>query len=401
MQLPPTAGRGRLLLALLGLALALPILAPMSMQATPAQPRSKGSGGSTGALIVRLRAGTPASVGDRIAAAAGGTELGSLDELNVRVVSASAGQRENVRLALERNPNVAAVEDDRDADKAVLPTDPHWTNQWGARLIRAPEAWRVTTGSRAVIIAIVDTGVDAHQPDLRGRLVPGWDFVNDDPNPADDDGHGTAVAGVAGAAGDNGVGIAGMCWKCRIMPVKVLNGKGHGTHSNVAAGIVWATDHGANVINLSIAARGASAVLASAVAYAIRKGVVVVAAAGNAGRTARNYPAAYPGVLSVAASNGADGLYGWSNYGRWVEIAAPGCTYTGKPGPAWTLWCGTSLATPFVAGTAALILSRFPNLPAARVERAMTRTATHIGRRVISGRLNAALALRSLGGSPP
>ena len=103
-----------------------------------------------------------------------------------------------------------------------------------------PEAWQHTRGETSTVIAIVDTGVDPNQPDLRGRFVKGWDFHNDDANPYDDDGHGTAVATTAAAAGNDRVGIAGACWRCKIMPVKVLNGNGHGTQSNLAAGIVWA-----------------------------------------------------------------------------------------------------------------------------------------------------------------
>ena len=135
-------------------------------------------------------------------------------------------------------------------------------------------------------------------------MLRGWDFVNNDANPRDDNGHGTAVAGVAAAAANDGVGIAGMCWHCDILPVKVLNAAGSGARSNIAAGIVWATKHGADVINLSLAGPTHPTSSATQSSYADNHGVVVVAAAGNEGSTHKFYPAAYPGVISVGATDG-------------------------------------------------------------------------------------------------
>jgi subtilisin family serine protease len=240
---------------------------------------------------------------------------------------------------------------------------------------------------------VIDTGVDPRHPELRNRLVPGWDFHNDDPNPRDDNGHGTAVANVAAAAGNDEIGMSGLCWRCKVMPVKVLNANGSGTHSNIAAGIIWAVNHGADVINMSIAGSRPTTVMAEAVAYARRKGVIVIAAAGNEGSRRLYYPAAYPGVISVAASNGADVLYSWSNRGSWVKIAAPGCAFTGKPGPAWSWWCGTSFATPAVAGTAALIKSVRPGMSRWDMERLLMTSTVRISG-VTSGRLDAARAVR-------
>ena len=173
--------------------------------------------------------------------------------VSTRVVSVSVLRRWSAIRALNADPRVVSVELDATASVAVEPNDPSWGKQWGPRRVRAPQAWSMSTGSRETIIAIVDTGVDETQPDLRGRVMRGWDFHNNDARPRDDNGHGTAVAGVAAAAGNDRVGIAGMCWRCRIMPVKVLNANGSGSHSNIAAGIIWAADHGADVINLSLA----------------------------------------------------------------------------------------------------------------------------------------------------
>ena len=251
----------------------------------------------------------------------------------------------------------------------VIPHDPHWTQAWGPKLVHAPAAWNMTTGKSSTVIAIVDTGVDPRQPDLRGRVLRGWNFVGRNNNPRDDNGHGTAVAGVAAAAANDGVGIAGMCWQCDILPVKVLNANGSGSHSNIAAGIVWATRHGADVINMSLAGPYPSPVVQSAVNFARNHGVVVVAAAGNEGLTRKFYPAAYPGVISVAATSSADRLYSWSNRGTWVKLAAPGCAFTGKPGPRLELVVRHVLCTPVVAGTAALIKSLRPNLSRSAIER--------------------------------
>jgi len=304
-------------------------------------------------------------------------------------------QRELARRILLADPRVESVEDDAIASAAVTPSDPFWPQQWNARRVRATEAWEVSRGHSGVTIAIVDTGVDANHPDLRGRMVRGWDFHNNDSNPYDDDGHGTAVATTAAAAGNDRVGIAGMCWRCKVMPVKVLNGMGHGSHSNIAAGVRWAVDHGADVINMSIAGMSSTTLLQNAVAYAIRKGAVVVAAAGNSGSSRHTYPAAFPGVISVAATNEVDRLYSWSNRGSWVTLAAPGCAFSGRPRARWASMCGTSLSTPIVAGTVALMKSVAPRLSSLRLTRMLTVNTQRVRISAANGRLDAARAMTS------
>ena len=338
------------------------IALPAAAAAHSERPRGNGSGRSHNALLVNFRSGVDDAGASQALSAAGVTEIGRLDDLGTRVVDVPDSRRDASRNELASDPRVLSVEEDATAEAAVIPTDPHWYQAWGPQRVGAPAAWNVSTGRASTIIAIVDTGVDPKQPDLRGRVLPGWDFQNNDANPMDDNNHGTAVAGVAAAAANDGVGIAGMCWNCLILPVKVLNSHGSGNHSNIAAGVIWAVDHGADVINMSIAGPRETNVLANAVAYALSKGVVVVAAAGNEGSKRRFYPAAYNGVMSVGATNKKDQLYAWSNRGSYVKLAAPGCAVTGKPGPAWTRWCGTSFATPIIAGTAALIKSRRPHM---------------------------------------
>jgi subtilisin family serine protease len=348
--------------------------------------------------VVRYKPGFARTAAASLASASvgrGPKELRHIGELNADVVTLPKGHEKAALAKLKRNPSVASVEPDGTMTATVTPHDPHWTQAWGPRLVHAPAAWSMTTGKASTIIAVVDTGVDPRQPDLRGRVLRGYDFVGNDANARDDNGHGTAVAGVAAAAANNGVGIAGMCWQCRILPVKVLNARGSGTHSDIAAGIVWATRHGADVINLSLAGPSDANVIHDAVNFALRRGVVVVAAAGNEGSHRKFYPAAYPGVISVGATNNADRLYAWSNKGTWVKVTAPGCAYTGSTGPVrWSWWCGTSFATPVIAGTAALVKSLTPSLSRSTIERTVLRSTVRI-RGVALGRIDALSALRT------
>src|SRR3990170_879710 len=172
-------------------------------------------------------------------------------------------------------------------------------------------------------------------------------------------GHGTHVAGIAAATAGNGVGVAGVCPRCTILAVKVFaDGSGSTSDFTVAQGIVWAVDHGANVVNLSLGGPGSSAVAQAAVDYAWSRGVVVVAAAGNSGSSTLSYPAAYPNAIAVSATNSSDGLAGFSSYGSWVDLSAPdqGILST-VPGGDYASWSGTSMATPVVAGAAGLAFS--------------------------------------------
>jgi subtilisin family serine protease len=317
----------------------------------------------------------------------GAREVGEIPEVDAHVVTLPAGREAQTLNSLRHDPRVLSVERDDSMQATYLPIDPHWTQEWGARAVRAPLAWNMTMGTNKTVIAVVDTGVDPRQPDLKGKVLRGWDFQNNDSNPMDDNGHGTAVAGVAAAA-VNDIGIAGICLRCVILPVKVLNKAGSGSYSNIAAGIIWAAKHGADVINLSLAGAYPATVVSDAIQFARNHGVVVVAAAGNEGSRHKFYPAAFPGVISVAATSNTDRLYSWSNRGTWVKVAAPGCAYTGSTGPIrWTWWCGTSFATPVVAGTAALVISLRPGLSRSQVER-MLLTSTVNVRGVTQGRID-------------
>lgn len=281
---------------------------------------------------------------------------------------------------------------------AAVPNDYWWPSEWAPAKVNAPAAWDLTTGSEKIVIAILDSGVDYSQPDLQGAFVPGRDIVNSDSDPGDDYGHGTQVAGVAAARSNNGIGIASYCWRCAVMPVKVLGATGAGSVADVAAGIVWATDHGARVINLSFGTTSASPTLSDAVKYAHDRGVVLVAAAGNSSSNTPTYPAAFPEVIGVAGSTSTDELTNASNFGSWVDVAAPGCNFTTGVRSWYGTFCGTSSAAPAVAGIAGLALSLAPGAGNTQVEEAIEKTAVPVPY-VRYGRVDAAATLKALGGA--
>jgi subtilisin family serine protease len=359
----------------------------------PVAPAERGAGRSQGALLVRLKPGVDNAAAATLFANSGASELGRLDQISTRVIDGHGQALAALQRHLLDSPLVAAVEADGTAIVTLTPTDPLWSNEWYASKVKAPAAWDTTVGAGGPVIAVLDTGIQFHHPDLDGRVLAGWDFVNNDSNPWDDNGHGTMVAGVAAGAGMNSVGIAGMCWRCRILPVKVAGSHGTLTWSDAIAGILWATDHGADVINMSFGSLSGSAALADAVNYAERHGVVVVAAAGNEGTTAKFYPAAYPGILSVAATTNTDALYSFSTRGSWVTLAAPGCTWTSQRNSTWGSFCGTSAAAPVVAGTAALYIAAHPGAMRTEVQYAIRSSAVPIAVNIGGGRVNAAAAL--------
>jgi subtilisin family serine protease len=348
-------------------------------------------------LTVTFVHGTSRTIVDRTFIRAGVTLERAIPKIRAYMVGVAPDRRQEALDALRASPAVA------NAGREVLvsaldttPDDTDWPRQAGLRLVGFPKAWDVTRGSNRVVVAVLDTGVDGTQADLRGALLPGYDFVNSDPDPADDEGHGSAVAGIIAARADNHQGVAGICWTCSIMPVKVLDGHGSGDETVIAAAIVWAVDHGARVINLILGDPDTTQALGDAIAYAVARRAVVVGAAGNSGVSVPFYPAADPNAIGVAGTTATDQLYPWSNFGPWVGVAAPGCNIapvlTGGYGP----FCGTSSATPVVSGLAALVLSVDPNAAAADVRQALARSAVPLPGVVQYGRIDASRTLASL-----
>ena len=350
-----------------------------------------------GRLVVKFEDETPASVARGVVAGVDGDVEARVDPLDIRVVDVAPADTRAALEELAASPAVEYVERDAAVQGFATPNDTLWREQWGPLVVDSPTAWDWATGSPTTVVAVLDTGVDSSHPDLEGAVVAGFDFVNGDADPADDNGHGTAAAGVIGARTNNGRGQAGICWRCSLMPVKVLDANGSGSTSIVAAGIVWAVDHGARVISLSLGGESPTHTLGEAVAYATGKGVVVVAAAGNSGNSNLNYPAAYEGVIGVAGTTPADGLYSWSNFGDWVLVAAPGCNVATYLNGDYVNFCGTSSAAPVVAGIAGLAVSGRPNASPGQVEDALLRSAATLGGSVRYGRVNAPLTLKALG----
>ncbi|MEZ4836122.1 MAG: S8 family peptidase [Caldilineaceae bacterium] len=339
---------------------------------------------------------------------------------NLYAVTVQVGAEEEVAAALAAHPQVLLAEPDYVYHTLETPNDPLYDRyQWNLQHIRADAAWDQTTGSTDVIIAILDTGADLNHPDLVQNLVAGYDFVSDDADPGDDEGHGTHVASIAAATGNNGVGLTGVGWQTKIMPIKVLDGDGRGASSDIAEGIIWAVDHGADVLNLSLGSTRYSETINAAVQYAYGHGVLVVAASGNyyASGNPTVYPAALNNVLAVAAVNDVDRHASYSSSGSYVDLAAPGGdpvnasdndirhwipgAYLRSTGLAYGWLVGTSQAAPHVAGLAALLLAVDPSLTVDQLQSLIKNSAVDIespGWDELSGygRVDAAAAIGAL-----
>lgn len=268
-------------------------------------------------------------------------------------------------------------------------SDALYSNQWGLEKVNAPGAWSLSTGD-GVVIAVPDTGVDLDHPDLEDKILTdiAKSFIEGSPGVDDDNGHGTHVAGIAAAATDNGIGIAGMGWDAMILPLKVLDADGWGNVVGLAYAIRYATDSGADVINLSLGVVGSCGwPLYDAVEYAYGKGVIMVAAAGNELANQEMIPVGCDHVIGVSATDEADRLAAYSNYGGHVSVAAPGSSiystaWPGDPQCWYREYCrksGTSMATPYVSGLAALLLGRYPGYTPDEIASAILDNAVDLG----------------------
>lgn len=299
---------------------------------------------------------------------------------------------------------------DDGAVAAVGVNDPMTAGQYSLDRMRVRDAWSLATGT-AGVVAVLDTGVQQDHPDLSGRVLAGRDFVNNDALAADDNGHGTWVAGIIAARPNDGYGIAGISWSGTILPVKIMNSSGTGSTSALVSGIIWAADNGATVINMSVGGFPYSQAVQDAVTYAWNKGAVLVGAAGNNNREESFYPASMNNVISVSATQPQDEFSHWSSYGPAVDVSAPGssvlttnCTASTCPNPEWgshTYISGTSFATPNVAGVVALIRATYPTWSPQQVVDRLYATVDDLGyagwdNRYGRGRVN---AYRALGGS--
>jgi len=331
-------------------------------------------------IVIRFQPGISPARRSAVLARVGARPVRVLRGLGLTVARVPASRRGEAVALLRSSGATRFVSPERAYSIARGPTDPEYaTTLWPFTQLGLPAAWDATTGSSSVVIAVLDTGVAPGALDLTGRLVAGYDIVAGNTDTSDDHGHGTEVASTLAGGIDNGFASVGACPFCRIMPVKVLDASGGGTTADIAAGITWATDHGARIINMSLGGPTDDPALDTAVAYAIAHDVLVVAAAGNNGTTAPEYPAAIPGVVSVAATDASGALQGFSQHGSWVDVAAPGCVTTATMTNAVASVCGTSFAAPLVAGVAGLALSRSPSLSEAQLRSALETDASGRG----------------------
>lgn len=344
------------------------------------------------------------------------------------VAAAYAGEP-NVVFA---EPNYYAYASDVPAGPlAFIPNDPYFDRQWNLQAIQAPQAWDYA-GGQGVVVAVIDSGIAYEDfenfrraPDLANAvLVPGYDFVNNDPHANDDFGHGTHVAGTIAQSTNNGRGVAGVAFGATLMPVKVLNARGQGGFDALARGVIFAADQGARVINLSLSGRKSSQLLQDAIQYAADKGALIVAAAGNSGG-AVEYPAAYGPVIAVGAVDYQLQRARYSNFGHQLDLVAPGGdthidangdglpdgilqeTFQGDP-TRFALYNmeGTSMAAPHVAGVAALLFAFNPTATAAQVRQVLEMTARDLGAPGFDenygyGLVQAAAALAAMGAQAP
>ncbi|MBG0560164.1 S8 family peptidase [Actinoplanes aureus] len=324
-------------------------------------------------------------------------------EKPARVVTTTIGEDGKpvitVKEATDKASAAKLVEDGQGAEDAVsvevdakmyalgIPTgsDPSRSQQWDFSKLKIAEAWKKSTGEN-VTVAVIDSGVDSKHPDLAGNVLSGYDAISNKAGTiTDGNGHGTHVAGTISAVTGNGVGISAVAPNAKILPVKALGSNGSGNMSDAAEGIIWATDHGAQVINMSLGSTQKVTAVTNAVNYARSKGVTVIAAAGNS-RTSGSpisYPAADAGVIAVAATDSNDRYGSYSNAGSYVDVAAPGSnilsTYPTALGSAYKSMNGTSMASPHIAAVAALLKAANPALTPDQIEAAMEETAVDLG----------------------
>ncbi len=389
-----------------------------------------------GEIIVKFKSGVTAQKAGTAMADLGVTLLSTNAQIGIKQLRIPADKTvEEMVAAFSARPDVEYAEPNYIAHAFMTPNDPYYSYQWHMPQINMPAAWDQSTGIPGVVVAVIDCGVAYENygvyylaPDLAGTaFVPGYDFVNNDSHPNDDCAHGTHVTGTIAQTTNNSLGVAGIAFNCSIMPIKVLDASGNGTYTAIVNGITFAADHGAEVINMSLGGASGSTALQSAVTYAHNAGVTIVCAAGNAGSSAPQYPAAYTDCISVSAVRYDRTYPSYSSYGSTIDICAPGgdvsVDQNGDGYPDGVLqqthdgtnygtfgyyfYDGTSMACPHVAGVAALLISKAGgSMTPDAVRAALQNTATDLGpagwdQHYGYGEVNASAALATIGNNPP
>jgi subtilisin family serine protease len=370
-------------------------------------------------LISSFVSNTPAADSLRRMNESGELQTRPFDLMKVELKSSSFLELIAALNTLHRTPGVIFAEPNFRVRKIATPNDPSFPSLWGMSKIKAPETWSSYTGGQDVVVAVIDTGIDIRHDDLKDNIwvntretagngvdddgngyiddVNGWDFAYSDNNPSDGDSHGTHCAGTVAARGNNGVGVAGVNWRAKLMPVKVLDDSGGGYNYDIYNGILYAVSNGAKVTSNSYGGGGASSLMATAIRTAQDRGVLFVAAAGNESASSASYPAyytkTYNNVISVASTDSNDALSSFSNYGNGVDVAAPGRNILSTtPNNNYSTFSGTSMATPHVAGMATLLWGAAPSKTMSQIRSAILSSSDVLpslnGKVANSGRVN-------------
>ena len=331
-----------------------------------------------GRVLVQPRPGLSLAELDKIIKPHGGRRGQVIKQINVHIIELPPqANPPAIADALSRNRHLKFAEVDGAVEPDFYPNDPQYINAWHLPKIGAPIAWDYTQGN-PVTIAILDTGVETTHPDLQPQLVPGWNFYDNNNNVADVLGHGTAVAGVAAAAGNNAIGVTSVSFKSKIMPMRITDAQGYGYYSLIAAAITSAADKGARVANISFLGVSASSTVDSAAQYMRSKGGVVVTSGGNTNSLRTDPPR--ESLTAVAATDSNDARASFSSWGDYIDIAAPGVNlFTTRTGGSYGAFSGTSASSPVVAGVYGLMISANASLQPSKLDNILFTTALDLG----------------------
>src|SRR5213593_3768164 len=356
---------------------------------------------STSSLLVKLVDGLTAQEQADVVARNGGIEISSIPALRLHVIQVAPAELPQVLVNYQADPQVVSAEENKTRQSQTFPADALYQNQWSLPKIGWDLVFGNVTPTGSAIVAVLDTGVDAQHPDLAGNVIPGISILDGSSGTTDPSGHGTWVAGIAAAQTNTTEGIAGVAYAgVRIMPVTVLDANGLGQDSDVIAGVIWAADHGADVIVMAFSNPGFSQNLQDALDYAWSKNVVLVAATGNDAVSTPTFPAGDRGVMGVSGTDPNDALAPFSNSGPSVFISAPATEIqTTTTGDAYTVISGTSASAAIVAGAAAFMKAVDPTLTNGVIVGRLARMADPAGTpdQTGNGRINMERALADTG----